>query len=160
MKGTTGIVWNETCDDQPNDQLRYESAAILELGMILFGKYVGKGASRTTYVCNLDETKVIKVEQRPAYQNIVEWELWTRIQNTPLSQFFAPCRQMSTGGVYLIQEKCEPLPATVRKIRVPAIIRDVRRSNFGVYKGRVVCFDYGASLASLLSNQKISTVTL
>lgn len=126
-----------------------------ELESLLCGKIIGEGASRRVYVSQLDSSHVVKYERPGYYQNVFEWEIWNRVLGTKLEKWFAPCHMLSLHGMFLVQARVVPLPPNKYPTHVPAFIADRKLSNFGTYKGRVVCCDYGASTASLSENAKI-----
>ena len=129
-----------------------------EIEALLCGKFIGSGASRHVYECQLDETRVIKHETEATFQNIIEWETWSRVRDSRISKWFAPCYALSPNGHYLVQAKVEPLRAGQTPKRVPAILSDCRRENFGLFEGRIVCCDYGSMLARISETPRLVRV--
>lgn len=106
---------------------------------------LGSGAFRTVYGSEVLPNSVIKVEEgAQSFQNVVEWETWKRVKDTPLEKWFAPCEKISACGAVLIMARTSP-PSKYPAL-VPAFFTDLKRKNFGVYKGRFVCHDYGVTL--------------
>lgn len=109
------------------------------------GEKLGSGIARTAYVNLLDSTKVVKIEDVScSFQNVLEWETWQRIQHTKHARWFAPCFSISPCGMVLIQGRTTTPSRYPPK--VPAFLTDLKRSNYGSYKGRFVCHDYGMTL--------------
>jgi hypothetical protein len=50
---------------------------------------------------------------------------------------------LSPRGFWLIQAKTTPLKGKDFPKRIPAIFADTKDTNWGMYKGRPVCHDYG-----------------
>jgi hypothetical protein len=110
-------------------------------GFIL-GEFIGKGAYREVYNFPFKSNTVIKVA-KDSYANILEWEIWKSVKGTPNEKWFCPCLYMSREGYFLIQPKCKPLKDSDKLPKnLPAFFDDVRRNNWGWYKGNLVCFDY------------------
>jgi hypothetical protein len=59
-----------------------------------------------------------------------------------LFQAFADC---SPSGSVLLMKRTEPAPASMYPRRVPGFFADLKRENWGMYEGRMVCCDYGVS---------------
>lgn len=135
----------------------YSDAIVLfrEIESLLCGAILGEGLSRRVYQSQLNENRVIKFERRGFYQNIVEWETWYRVRGTKLEKWFAPCYALSAHGMYLEQAKVERLHKRGLPLKVPAVIADCKAANFGLFEDRVVCCDYGASLARVPQNVKL-----
>ncbi|WP_328186936.1 hypothetical protein [Marinobacter sp. OP 3.4] len=116
-----------------------------DLFHMLTGEQLGAGMSRTVYDWSLIKNAVVKFEQPDFYQNVNEWQTWSRIQETDLAKWFAPCLDISPCGRVLIQAKTKPLDGKLPD-QLPAFFTDTKAANFGIYKGRVVCHDYGLHL--------------
>lgn len=117
-----------------------------EMESLLFGYEVGRGVSRVVYECKLDVSAVVKYEFGDCYQNVIEYETWNRVHGTPACKWFAPVLSMSALGTLLVMAKVAPLGLKDTPSALPGFFSDVKRSNFGIYKGRVVCCDYGTML--------------
>ena len=61
-----------------------------------------------------------------------------------MAKWFAPCLFISPNGLFLIQEKAIPCPKAMFPEKVPACMGDLKYKNFGLIKGKFVCFDYGS----------------
>ncbi|MEX2126942.1 MAG: hypothetical protein WD871_01695 [Xanthobacteraceae bacterium] len=116
----------------------------------LFGLVAGArlsfGISREVFAYKLDERLVIKFERGAyAFQNVVEWETWERVEDSPaLKRWLAPCTAISPCGRVLVQRRTWPVPPHVKMPkRVPALLADLKRDNWGYLDGRIVCHDYG-----------------
>jgi hypothetical protein len=105
---------------------------------------IGDGISRQVYTLRTDETKVVKFEVGSYFQNINEYELWNDIKEaTVISKWFAPVHFISGFGSVLIMERTEVIPLKYYPKELPAFLSDLKKENFGFYKGRIVCHDYG-----------------
>lgn len=119
-----------------------------EFFSLMCGDVVGVGISRTVFDYKPDPTCVIKFEGYGShFQNVLEWDLWKQYNQNPrnkITRWLAPCVSISHSGSILIQKKTKPVPFTLKlPTHVPAMFGDMKRENFGMYQGRVVCHDYG-----------------
>lgn len=112
------------------------------------GRVLAKGAARTVYEYRPDTGRVLKRElYKGWFQNVTEWTVWERVdrEDRKLARWLAPCYWISDCGLWLVQARVVPFPYPhkfpVKK--VPALLRDVKVNNFGLYEGRIVCCDYG-----------------
>lgn len=127
------------------------------LHRLMLGKELGKGFSRRVYVNNLDKTQVIKYEDKGGHlhQNVMEWVAWTRAIDwyPDMARWLAPCFHLSDDGKYLIQARVTPVPIEKLPDRMPAWMNDFKIENFGRYKGRIVCCDYGIIISTLMDRR-------
>jgi hypothetical protein len=124
----------------------FQTLPARELYCMLFGERLGGGLAREVYeYLPNKETTVIKVENSMgSFQNVMEWELWNELKDTPLRRWIAPCIRISSNGMYLMMERTTPPPSNYRwPKKIPAWLNDRKRENFGLWKGRLVCHDYG-----------------
>lgn len=107
------------------------------------GDYLGKGYSRSVFEHKKDKKLVVKIDINSKGSNFAEWETWKTVKGTKHEKWFAPCMSISDNGKILIQQKCKPIEYfhTIPKM-IPAYFNDVHMKNFGIYNGRLVCFDY------------------
>lgn len=114
----------------------------------MVGDLLGSGVDRTVFEYVPDKTCVIKFStRRTCFQNIHEWDLWQQHHSgtpTAVCKFLAPCVSISHSGNVLIQKRTKPIPWD-RKLPkfVPVVLTDLKRENWGIYQGRIVCHDYG-----------------
>lgn len=125
---------------------------------LLCGRLLGQGIGRAVYELRFDPTRVIKIESAGgSFQNVTEWQTWQNLAHTDYAKFLAPCDDISSSGIALIQKRVRPLPskadeqaAGVRSLlarcRVPDFLTDFKRENYGILDGRIVCCDYGSNL--------------
>lgn len=105
---------------------------------------IGYGMSRSVFTSRLLPDSVVKVEERAGrFQNVVEWETWLRVQETEVEKWFAPCRWISPNGSVLVMARTTP--ALEYPDKMPVFLCDFKRTNYGMYDGRLVCHDYGTS---------------
>lgn len=112
---------------------------------MMCGAYIGGGAYRQVFRSRFNAEEVIKVEMEGGdFANIHEWEVWQQVQRAPsLAKWFAPCKFISPAGSVMIQAKTSPCSKKDLPKKVPGFITDLKVSNWGWYKDRVVCHDYG-----------------
>ena len=124
---------------------------------LLCGAKLGEGMSRTVFECELLPDCVVKVEtDARRFQNVMEWEIWQRVKDTPAARWFAQCRWISPSGLVLIMERTRVPGQSEYLEKVPAWFTDLKRQNWGMARaekkdgkpGRewLVCHDYGTSL--------------
>lgn len=110
----------------------------------VIGKQLGRGCYRTVYA--LDEHRVLKVEaDGNQFSNAHEWAIWQDVQGTKWERWFAPCIEIDSFGIALIQARTKPLTEAQwnRVKELPDFFADLKSENFGTLKGRMVCHDYG-----------------
>ena len=120
---------------------------------LLCGSRIGAGSAREVYECTLLPDCVVKVETlAESFQNIIEWETWKIVQNTPQSRWFARCDYISPCGLLLLMERTRPPALSEYPRQMPAYFADFKRRNYGMAKTRqkrvevFVCHDYGLNL--------------
>ena len=127
---------------------------------LLCHKFIGSGMSRDVYTSLLLPDCVIKVENGAKYfQNIMEWEVWYEVKGTEYEKWFAPCEFISANGTVLIQKRTEPIPEKRLPKKLPSFFCDFKKANYGLYKNKPVCHDYG--LAYILKcglNKKMQNI--
>jgi hypothetical protein len=113
---------------------------------LLVGDRLGGGAHREVYALRHDDTKVIKVEYVcGVFANVHEFQVWDAVKGTDLARWFAPVVFIDTFGNTLIMGRTKPISDRMWNAieELPAFLEDLKQENFGIYKGRVVCHDYG-----------------
>ena len=113
----------------------------------MIGERLGRGISRETYAVRQNEDMVLKFEVvERYYQNTLEWEIWDRIAHTKHAKWFAPCIDISACGRILLMKRTVPIAPSQLPKKVPVFFTDTKAENWGLYKGKPVCHDYGVSL--------------
>lgn len=113
------------------------------------GKLIGEGMSRKVFDLPLMPGFVVKIEEdQQRFQNVIEWETWGTVDECDAGKWFAPVKHISPNGRVLVMAKTTPIAPGDYPKMVPAFFTDLKYRNFGQYKGRLVCHDYG--LASVL----------
>lgn len=122
-----------------------------EPSSVMLGAFIGEGVARKVYHCRLNDKYVCKLEEKGrSFQNVSEWETWNWVEgNKALEPWFAPCLNISLTGVMLVQRYCEPLRNADLPKRLPEFLCDLKKENFGMLDGRVVCHDYGTVHSSI-----------
>lgn len=124
---------------------------------LLCDELIGRGMSRMVFSSKVVPDCVVKVEDGAGqFQNVVEWETWQRVKDTPHSRWFAACRWISPNGSILIMERTRPAGMNEFPDQVPVYLCDFKRTNFGMSQmpdpktGKpahtFVCHDYGTNL--------------
>lgn len=113
---------------------------------MLCGDVIGRGVHRTVYDCPLRPDLVVKVEHKFArfFANVLESRLWTDAEDhAPVARWLAPVEFVSPDARLLLMRRADPVPADYRlPDKVPSFLSDVKRDNFGILDGRLVCIDY------------------
>ncbi|MBO6509170.1 MAG: hypothetical protein JJ979_11960 [Roseibium sp.] len=114
-----------------------------EFNQLMLGEKLGEGAYREVYEFAPDKSLVVKFELAATLEfcNVNEWNIWQEVAGTKLEQWFAPCEWISFSGSVLLQKRTEPLKRLPNKI--PNVLADTKRDNWGRYKGKPVMHDYG-----------------
>lgn len=106
------------------------------------GTQLGSGICRKVFVYGLNPKFVIKVEQS-GFQNAVEREIWSAVKETQYAKWFAPVHHISGLGCLLLMSRTVPAPRKIFPKRMPDFLGDLKYSNFGLLRGKLVCHDYG-----------------
>lgn len=118
-----------------------------ELFDLFVGEKLGNGIARDVYAHAYDPDLVIKFEaSKRSFSNVVEWELWNRVQDTAAAKWFAPCEYISPCGAILIQKRTKPVSHSELPKRIPHFFTDLKAPNWGRLGDRIVCHDYGLHL--------------
>ena len=126
---------------------QYGAATVGDFGSMFCKRQIGRGIGREVYVLETDPTKIVKIEiGSQSFQNVIEWETWDKLEDTPHAKWLAPCRHISPCGIVLIMDRTQPLRPGEEPDRMPAWLNDHKRSNYGRLGKRVVCHDYGTNL--------------
>lgn len=111
---------------------------------LLCGEEIGQGCYRTVYEYAMDPKMVVKRDSRENWSNVSEFEVWQNLGGTPLGEWLAPVHWLSPGGIWMIQARTTPFKRERQFPKeIPAVFCDVKAENWGMYRGRPVCHDYG-----------------
>ena len=114
---------------------------------LLCDDLIYQGMSRTVWSSEVFPDCVIKVEDRKGYfQNVVEWETWQRVKDTPMAKWFAPCRWISPNGSILVMDRTRAAGDAQYPEKMPAFLCDFKRRNYGMLGEALVCHDYGTNM--------------
>jgi hypothetical protein len=120
-----------------------------DLFELVCGTKLGEGVARQVYRSNLDPSTVLKFETSAgSFQNILEWETWEAVKFTPYVKWFTPCVCISSCGTVLVQKfarNVEDIDIAAHS-HLPAFFTDIKKDNWGVLDGQLVCRDYGRTL--------------
>lgn len=130
-----------------------------DLVQSMFGAFVGSGASRMVYDCNLYPNTVIKVEYGNTFNNVMEYALWDEIQFLCgdlawVKNWFAPIKWISPNGKLLVMDKTHHSDNKKLPERIPDWLWDVKLENFGWIGNKFVCHDYAYSFNALIDYKK------
>lgn len=123
----------------------FETTIAKDFYEVFCGEHLGFGIGRQVFVCNIDPTLVVKIEVgRFSFQNQAEYELWDNIKKTKLAKWFAPVVRISPCGMVMVQKRTMPIQHNTKMPKaIPAIMGDIKKENWGLLNGKVVCHDYG-----------------
>lgn len=105
--------------------------------------YLGEGASRRGFRRDNIVVKVPRfVSEFGIEDNIVEWRAYQKYRNDPteLGFYFAPCRWMNNGC--LMMPYIEKLEFGNLNLKYPSWADKIDCNQVGLYKDKVVCYDY------------------
>ena len=114
-----------------------------DLLSLCIGDMIGAGSTRTVFRTP-DPEIVLKFEtSAQRFQNIMEWETWQIVKDTNYKEWFVPCINIADCGSILKQNFARDMEPNEVPETLPAFFADVKKENFGMYNGHVVCRDYG-----------------
>lgn len=114
-----------------------------DLFNLLTGKTIGWGQYRRVYEHAFDKRLVIKQDDGQNFSNLNEWQVWNEFKDTPLGLWLAPVHFCSPRGLWIVMARTRPIPIGKFPKRIPALFTDIKPDNWGMYRGRPVCHDYG-----------------
>lgn len=128
-----------------------DNETYLDMFNFACGQLLGEGVSRKTFVCRFNDSFVLKVETPQVWRgfdNVREWEFWRDNQgNKAITKWLCPCQTLSPDGRILMQHRAQPLPSDyVMPEKIPEFLTDLKRENFGLYRGKLVCVDYALTI--------------
>lgn len=120
---------------------------------LLCGKKLGEGIHRAVFECRLRPDLVVKVEAEDGWRyfaNVHEMRFWNEHQHDPkVARWLAPCEFLSPDGRILLQRRIDALrEGDQLPEKLPAFLTDVKRDNFGMLDGKIVCADYAMTIPS------------
>lgn len=134
------------------------AAAFEEAFNLLCGKKLGEGIHRNVFECRIREDLVVKVETDDFryFANVLEMKFWSDHQHyAKVADWLAPCEFMSPDGRILLQKRAQPLrDGDDLPAKLPSFLSDVKRDNFGLLNGKIVCVDYAMTIPSPSIRQK------
>lgn len=118
---------------------------------LLCGERLGFGLHRSVFECRIRPGWVVKVEagESRRFANVLEHEFWESHQFfEKVAIWLAPCGELSADGRLLLQRRVSSLPGDFKfPPKMPEFLSDLKRSNFGLWKGRLVCVDYALAIS-------------
>lgn len=117
---------------------------------MLCGDLIGEGMTRKVFACKIRDDLVAKVEDATIreFHNALELHFWNNHQHyKPVAKWLAPCEYISPDGRILLQQRCDRLPHDYAlPAKLPAFLTDMKRANYGLFRGHFVCLDYAATI--------------
>ncbi len=110
------------------------------------GELIGTGTMRTVYRWEFNRDFVIKFEHgSKCFANVTERDIWVNAKHEckPLMKWLAPVYDISPCGIILWQKFIPDIPVDKLPKRVPECFADLKRENWGIWRGQPVCRDYG-----------------
>lgn len=131
-----------------------EAETHLDLFNFACGDLLGYGISRKVFACRFNASFVLKVEIPQVWRkfdNVREWETWADFRDNPkLAEWLCPCEMLSPDGRILMQRRADPLPSDYKMPeKIPEFLTDLKRENFGLYRGKFVCIDYALKICNI-----------
>lgn len=115
-----------------------------DLSRLAIGKLIGRGQYREVYEWLPDPAMVAKIENgAKCFTNVLEEEVWGRVQRTEFAKWFAPVYEISDNGTVILQARTQPVTLRELPKLVPAFFTDLKPENWGRLGKRIVCHDYG-----------------
>ncbi len=135
--------------------MNHERRAFEDAFNLFCGSMLGHGIHRKVFECSVRDDLVVKVEDNDGgayrrFANVLEIEFWHQFQDyDKVAKWLAPCHILSPDGRILLQKRVEPIPRDYQlPSKIPTFLTDLKRSNFGLYEGRLVCVDYANTIAN------------
>ncbi len=112
---------------------------------MIAGDILGAGAFRIVFQHEHRKDLVLKFEPRAhSFHNIAEWDFWHDNKNRKsVARWLAPCAFISPCGAILAMKKTSKPQLKDYPKKLPRFLTDLKRKNFGLYKGKLVAHDYG-----------------
>lgn len=119
------------------------------------GEFLGQGIHRKVYVYLPDTTCVLKEAIDEVWPNAAEWRLWSDSHLVEeIAKHLAPCIWLSNDARYLIQKRARPVDYDKLPSTMPGFLTDIKRSNFGILDGQLVCVDYAMYITNASTRHK------
>lgn len=112
---------------------------------------IGGGVFRDVFSCRIQSDLVVKVEidqEWRSFENVKAMRFWSEWQYVvKIKLWLAPCEYLSPDGRILLQRRADPIPASFELLdKLPTFLTDIKRENFGLFEGRLVCIDYAMTI--------------
>jgi len=131
-----------------SDILQYE-----DLKDLLIGEKLGVGIHRAVAIYKPDPTLVLKCALECPNINVLEEEIWTMVKETNIAKWFAPCVDISSCGIFLLQKRIETRPKSEYPKLIPSFFGDLKYSNYGWLNGKFVCCDYAGFITTSMCHK-------
>lgn len=117
---------------------------------MLCGEKLGEGIHREVFACKLRPELVVKIERQEMryFANVMENNFWAYHQSVKeIARWLAPCEFLSPDGRLSLMRRADPVPSKFKlPDKLPTFLTDLKRSNFGLLDGRLVCVDYAFTI--------------
>lgn len=123
---------------------------------LLCGDLLGEGCSRQVFACKIRPDLVVKVEESTnrIFANVTEQKLYDDTRHIKrITKWLAPCEFLSPDGRILLMKRCDPVPGNFKMPKMmPEFLNDMKKENYGILDGQLVCVDYGM-YSSIISSK-------
>lgn len=118
---------------------------------LLCGRLIGEGIHRKVFRCRIRDDLVVKVECDENWRyfgNVHEMKFWNDHEHQPhIVKWLAPCEYLSPDGRIMLQKRTIPLrDGDEIPDKLPSFLTDIKRENFGLIDGKIVCHDYAMTI--------------
>lgn len=124
----------------------FTSALSTDVAAMVIGRHIADGQFRSVFEWLGRRSTVAKLENgAQSFHNITEHAVWNVVKDTAMAKWFAPVIDISSCGIVLLQERTKPIKESERHLlpkRVPRFLADIKPTNWGWLRGRIVCHDY------------------
>jgi hypothetical protein len=88
--------------------------------------------------------KVEHDEEWRTFSNVIEMRFWNEHEHyKKVADWLAPCEYLSPDGRVLLQRRASVIvDPLLLPSHLPAFLTDLKKENFGIMDGRLVCLDY------------------
>ncbi len=129
------------------------STFAMEAYDLLIGDHIGTGAFRQVYHHGYDNGLVVKVGMHGGdFHNVTEWHDWNRMAKLSAGKFLVPCCAISPCGTFLVQRYAPDCLESELPTQVPGFMTDMAPRNWGKWRKKVLCRDYGNIQLELLAD--------
>jgi len=118
--------------------------SVEDFARMCLGDRIGEGQYRIVFDFPLIPETVCKFDKaQPSQANWNEYNVWNAVKGTKHEKWFAPVKNISPSGEFLLMKKARPIQDGDKfPKKIPMFFADVKRENFGFIGDQIVCIDY------------------